>query len=183
MKKQSAARKTPAAKSPDRPARKRVGNVRGLILGLLESGPRSSAALVAEGGFSPAAVFLNIRALKQEGLVAATRQGREVLFSLTGAAPQPAAAAPVKPAKKAPIRAVPIRPAATKAVVLAYVPSELHAALNGLTRQLAPVEALADKLRVLDTLGRTLPAPIAAVLGSIAEDLQRIAASDAPIPF
>ncbi|GAC1620388.1 MAG: hypothetical protein NVS9B10_02070 [Nevskia sp.] len=173
---------TAASASSGKKSRTRVGNVRGLILELLASGPMSSSALVAQGKFSPASVFLNMKSLKQEGRVTAARNGREVLFSLAGAA---GAAAPTaaKPPKKA-VKGKPVKtPSSSHGLVLAYVPSELHSALSGLTHRLAPVEGLAEKLNVLDTLRGTLPAPIAAVLAAVASDLQRMAPSDSPVPF
>lgn len=162
-----------SAPAPSRPpARKRRTGVRGRILELLQSGARTRSDLVRKGGFSAASLYLNLKALKKEGRVVTTRHGRSVLIALADA-PHAAIEGVV----------LPVMPkAATKTgrtVVAAYVPRELHEALESLQQRLAPVERSEEKLLVLEQLALTLPAPIAAVLQDIMADLARLSANRA----
>lgn len=138
------------------------------MLGLLASGPQTSSELVAKGGFSPASLYLNLKALKKEGLVRSTRNGRNVSIALTSAA---------QAAADAPIEGEVLPPSKSKsgnALVSAYVPRELHEALEGLARRLSPVDRVEEKLLVLEQLTRTLPAPVASVLQDVMSDLVRL---------
>lgn len=155
--------------------RTRQTGVRGKVLELLASGPKTSAELVRAGGFSSAALYLNIKALKADGQVSAKRNGREIMLSLNGKRSATSQKVQTEVIVE-PVVVGTTRPAMKSSdMVIAYVPAELHEALNGLSRRLQPVDALAEKLNVLDHLCRTIPVPIAAVLKSIAEDLQRVA--------
>jgi DNA-binding transcriptional ArsR family regulator len=167
--------------------KKRQTGVRGRVLEILAAGPRSSAELVTEGGFSTASLYLNLKSLKDDGLVESERDGRVVMIRLSGKAasgkPAPAAKpVAVKPIEgvvvSAPVEEVIDEPAAEapkrNAVVLAYVPRDLHEALDGVTRRLSPIEGTQEKLMVLDRLARSLPTPVASVLRSIMDDVARL---------
>ena len=174
MKKKVASTKPATHLSSSASKRSRAKGGRDRVLQLLASGPRTASELVAKGGFSSAALYLNIKALKAERLIKADRNGREITYSL--AEPSVAASKRRKPVAAESVKAslpVPMN-AITASVVVAYVPEELHAALNGLTQRLAPIHMVGDKLEVLDHLVRTLPKPIAAVLASISDDLRRL---------
>jgi len=169
--------KRQAVEAAPKKTRKRQSNVRGLILGLLESGPLSSPSLVAQGGFSPASLYLNIKAMKKEGLISAKRNGREVFFSLTGKSAGSTEAVSIPERKKAAAKTTKVKPAVTPSAIVAYVPAELHEALNGLTLRLTPVEHVEEKMLVLDQLSASLPPAIGSILSSIREDLARLVAA------
>lgn len=179
-------KKTKAAKAGKAARRKRQTGVRGLVLDILAAGPRSSAQLVTEGGFSTASLYLNLKSLKDEGLIETERDGRVVMISLSGKARKNVSAVPAPaPVSKArpvvtPVEGEVIEAAETaavpkrNAVVLAYVPRDLHEALDGVTRRLSPIEGTQEKLMVLDRLARTLPGPVADVLRSLMDDVTRL---------
>lgn len=161
-----------AAKSPAKarpPARKRQTGVRGLVLKLLQGGAMTSSELVSKGGFSAASLYLNLKALKKDGLIVTTRNGRSVMIGLAGTHGEAIEGVVLPVAAKSAAKS-------GSAVVAAYVPRELHEALEGLQRRLAPVERSEEKLLVLEQLARTMPAPVAAVLQDIMADLLRFTA-------
>ncbi|GAC1620971.1 MAG: hypothetical protein NVS9B10_03290 [Nevskia sp.] len=168
----AAAAKAPAGK-PKKKLRTRLTGVRGRVLGLLADGPLTSSELVSKGGFSAASLYLNLKALKKDGMVKTIRNGRSVSISLTGA-PEPAAAeGAAMPTPKAAAKTK-----AKSALVKAYVPRDLHEALEGLTRRLSPIERADEKLRTLEQLARSLPSPVASVLKDIMGDLARLSSAD-----
>lgn len=150
--------------------RKRQGNVRSLILEILAGGPMTTSELVTKGKFSSAAAFMHLKALRADGVIEGARQGREVYYSLNGAAPREAApeAAPKVGRRRG------RKPKAAKAVVSGR-PVSLESALDSLTRRLAPIDSLDRKISVLDQLAGSLPASVASVLAAIRDDLRRIA--------
>lgn len=166
--------------------KKRQTGVRGRVLEILAAGPRSSAELVTEGGFSTASLYLNLKSLKDDGLVESERDGRVVMIRLSGKAASSKPAPAAKPVAAKPIEGVVVsapvevidEPATEapkrNAVVLAYVPRDLHEALDGVTRRLSPIEGTQEKLMVLDRLARSLPTPVASVLRSIMDDVARL---------
>lgn len=162
-----------AAKSAG--TRKRQTGVRSLILDLLGAGPKTGSELVAQGGFSVASLYLNLKSLKDEGLIESERVGREVSFRLAGAAP----AAAVDDSASAPIEGeiinreeVVVQKVAV--VSTAYQGGDLRSALDQLSARLSPVEGAREKLMVLDQLTRTMPQPIADVLRSLMDDVARL---------
>ena len=60
------------------PRRKRQSGVRSRIIDMLSSGPMLAQDILDKGGFSPASLYLNLKALKSEGSVDTTREGRAV---------------------------------------------------------------------------------------------------------
>lgn len=170
--KAAAPSKKAASTAPKHKLRKRTTGVRARVLALLAQGAMTSSELVAKGGFSAASLYLNLKALKKEGLIRTARQGRSVSISLASGGRASAGEAiegevlpPPKPGAKA-----------TAALVSAYVPRDLHEALEGLARRLSPVERPQEKLMVLEQLARTMPTPVAAVLQEIMTDLVRLSA-------
>ena len=177
--KTSKASKTKAAdaKGPKK-VRTRLTGVRGRVLGLLADGPMTSSELVSKGGFSAASLYLNLKALKKDGMVKTLRSGRSVSIALTGATD----ATPAADAASAAPAALPgkrrgRKPKSATTLVAAYVPRDLHEALEGLTRRLSPIERADEKLRTLDLLARSLPAPVASVLKDIMSDLGRLSSA------
>lgn len=160
---------TPAGQ-PKRKLRKRTTGVRSKVLDLLATGPMTSSDLVAKGGFSAASLYLNLKSLKKDGLIKTARNGRSVSISLSPAA-RAAAEAPIEGEVLPPPKPT-AKP--TVALVSAYVPRDLHEALEGLARRLSPVDRLEEKLMVLEQLSRTMPAPVAAVLQETMADLVRL---------
>jgi hypothetical protein len=53
---------------------------------------------------------------------------------------------------------------------------ELHMALEVVMVRLAPIDQMAEKLHVLQTLSRGAPEPVAEILQLLAEDVSRFAA-------
>ena len=64
----------------------RVSGVSSKILEILGAGAKSTSDLISEGGFSSAAAFLNLKKLKDQGLVETERAGRNVMYRLADAA-------------------------------------------------------------------------------------------------
>lgn len=182
--KKATSKSAKAGKAGKSARRKRQTGVRGLVLDILAAGPRSSAQLVAEGGFSTASLYLNLKSLKDEGLIETERDGRVVMIRLSGKAPKVARSAPAAASsERIPVTAVEgeVMDATEEAgvpkrnaVVLAYVPRDLHEALDGVTRRLSPIEGTQEKLMVLDRLAQTLPGPVADILRSLMADVTRL---------
>lgn len=169
-------RKAPkAAKAPkEGKTRGRQGNVRGLILDLLAGGPMTTSELVTKGGFSSAAAFMHLKALRADGTIASARNGREVMYSLSGAVPvatdSAAATGTAAPAKHG------RKPKAAKAApVKKGANTSVDADLERLARRLAPIDQVARKVALLEKLADSVPASVASVLNAIRDDLNRIA--------
>jgi len=154
---------------PAVPRRKRQSGVRGRILELLATGSLAAQDLVDQGGFSPASLYLNLKALKAAGSVDTLRDGRVVRYQLTGALGSEAAAA--KPAKAA--RGRPNRTSSDIAPALTAT-AELKAALGVLLTRLSPIEDADEKIMVLSQLAGSMPAPVARVLRAVVDDLDRL---------
>ncbi len=153
--------------------RNRVSGVSAKILEILGSGPRSTSDLIAEGGFSSASAFLNLKKLKVQGTVLSERAGKSVNYSLSDASAV-VSEAPRRGRKKGSKN----KPAAAKKAAkrapkgLAEVTGgSLSSALALIAERFSPVTDLARKVNVLDELGRSLPHEIAAVLKEIRADL------------
>lgn len=162
-----------AAKATATPGtrRKRQSGVRGRILKILAAGPVSGPELLKQGKFSPAALYLNLKAMRADGLVDSQRNGRTVMLSLTGSG---------SAAEQAPIEGEVVseqpRPKAKagSALVPALIPQDLHEALNVVAIRLSPVARVQEKLVVLDQLARSMPDPVAEVLRSVIDDVARL---------
>lgn len=156
------------------PRRKRQSGVRGRIVEMLGAGPLLAQDILDQGGFSPASLYLNLKALKSEGLVDTTREGRSVRYTLTGAVASEAgesAAAEPKTRKK------PGRKAGTKNVAkpaAAAADGDLKGALGVLMARLAPIDKVDEKLMVLQQLAGSLPGPVSGILKSVIDDLSRL---------
>lgn len=158
----------------------RVTGVSAKILSLLNGGTKSTAELIAEGGFSSAAAFLNLKKLKDQGLVNTERAGRNVMYRLADAAAavaiddaprrgrkkgskNKAAAAPVKKAGKR----------GPKAPAPDGDTGSLRGELAAIAARFAPIDDLKRKLDVLDQLAQSMPREVASVLKAIKADLSR----------
>ena len=164
MKTKTRSRKAGKLANPDTPAprRKRQGGVRGRIIEMLDSGALLAQELLDQGGFSPASLYLNLKALKADGLVDTSREGRSVRYLLTGASAAPVTRSPGKRGRK---------PGAKAAAAPA---DDLQSALGVLMTRLAPIDKADEKLLVLSQLARSLPGPVAGILESVIEDLSRL---------
>lgn len=168
--------KTPkATKTPKTgKTRSRQGNVRGLILDLLASAPMTTSELVAKGGFSSAAAFLHLKTLRADGTISSARNGREVVYSLSGSAPVVSDATASTPAATPGRRG---RKPKTAKTAPAKNTGDLSvdAALQSLARRLAPIDQVERKIALLNQLAGSLPTSVASVLAAIRDDLSRIA--------
>lgn len=158
----------------------RVTGVSAKILSLLNGGTKSTAELIAEGGFSAAAAFLNLKKLKDQGLVETERAGRNIMYRLAEAASAVTIEdAPrrgrkkgsknksaVAPAKKAGKRGPKVKEQDSDA-------GSLRGELAAVAARFAPIEDLKRKLDVLDQLAQSMPREVAAVLKAIKVDLSR----------
>lgn len=158
----------------------RVSGVSAKILSMLGAGPKSTAELINDGGFSSAAAFLNLKKLKDQGLVETERAGRNVMYRLADSAAAVALAeAPRRGRKKGSKNkaAAPSKSAGKrgrKAAAPATADSgNLSGALAAIASRFAPVADLKQKLDVLDQLAQSLPREVAAVLKAIKSDLTR----------
>ena len=184
-------KRTPKAKLVDIAAegsgrRKRQSDVRGRILKFLESGPMGGPELLKKGKFSSTALYLNLKALKDEGLIDSRRSGKSVTISLTGATHASAAAAdePADTTIEAEVMHEHVaeaaavnadaHAAASSSLVAPMVSKELHDALNAIAFRFSPVDRAQEKLVVLDQLARTMPAPVSAVLRQVIDDVVRL---------
>ncbi|WP_292999783.1 helix-turn-helix domain-containing protein [Nevskia sp.] len=159
------------------PRRKRQSGVRGRILDMLADGPALAQDILDKGGFSPASLYLNLKALKNEGAVDTQRDGRAVRYFLTGQAPAAAegsdeegaaAPAPKKRGRK------PGSGKKGKTAAAPKAPNDLRDALGVLTARLAPIDNVNEKLLVLGQLAGSLPGPVSKVLNSVIDDLSRL---------
>lgn len=151
------------------PRRKRQSGVRGRIVEMLGTGPMLAQDILERGGFSPASLYLNLKALKAENVVDTTREGRSVRYTLTGAAGEgaPAVASEGKSRKK------PGRKAGSKKAA-APAAGDLKGALGVLMARLAPIDKVDEKLMVLNQLAGSLPGPVSGILKSVIDDLSRL---------
>ncbi len=170
-------KKAPLSKKPIKLRKKRVGNVRGLILKALASGAKTRPNLQKASGASYNALVMHLTRLREEGVVSVDASNR--LISLIDA--KPAEAAKPEPKTKPPAKAeaTTTLPALAKeaALVAGYSPRVLNEALDALAARFKPIPALDEKLLVLDQLAEQIGGPIAHVLGSIKGDLVRFSAS------
>lgn len=166
MSKKSAASKAPTG---------RVSGVSAKILELLAGGSKSTSDLIAEGGFSAAGAFLNLKKLKAAGAVVTERAGRAVHYSLAdGASLQEAA--PRRGRKKASMNKAADKPGRKAKASKAASPSaskSLAAELAAIADRFRPNADLDRQLDVLDNLVSSMPASVARVLGSIRAELVR----------
>lgn len=158
----------------------RLTGVSARILSLLQGRAKTTAELISEGGFSNAGAFLNLKKLKDQGLVEAERVGRLVIYRLTEATagvaitPNPALGRSKgrKPKAADAISGNKVtrkkRSPPTRVVV-----SSLRDELSAIAARFAPVYDLDRKLDVLDKLAKTMPREVASVLNSIKKDLIR----------
>lgn len=160
LKKKIAARNAgkPLAAEAPKARRKRQGGVRSRLVEMLAAGPLPAQQLLEQGGFSPASLYLNLKALKADGLIDTAREGRSVCYALIGKA----AADPARRGRKPGVRTA--APAA----------DDLRHALGVLMARLAPIEAADEKLMVLGQLAESLPGPVSKVLLAVIDDLSRL---------
>lgn len=152
------------------PRRKRQSGVRGRIVEMLSTGPMLAQDILERGGFSPASLYLNLKALKSEGVVDTAREGRSVRYTLTGAV---ASEGSVVVAPEVKIRKKPGRKAGSKNVA-APAAGDLKGALGVLMARLAPIDKVDEKLMVLNQLAGSLPGPVSSILKSVIDDLSRL---------
>lgn len=137
---------------------------------MLGTGPLLAQDILDRGGFSPASLYLNLKALKAEGVVDTSREGRSVRYTLTGTAASeasPAVASEPKSRKKAG------RKAGSKNVAKP-AEGDLKGALGVLMARLAPIDKVDEKLMVLEQLAGSLPGPVSGILKSVIDDLSRL---------
>ncbi|WP_428380892.1 helix-turn-helix domain-containing protein [Nevskia ramosa] len=152
----------------------RVSGVSTKILEILAGGPRSTADLISEGGFSAAAAFLNLKKLKEQGAVEGERAGKSVNYRLADASAV-VSEAPRRGRKKGSKNKSPA--AAKKAgkpgpkSTPAVTGGSLSAALAAIADRFSPVADLDRKVNVLDELSKSLPREVATVLKDIRADL------------
>ncbi len=158
----------------------RVTGVSAKILSLLKGGTKSTAELIAEGGFSSAGAFLNLKKLKDQGLVITERAGRNVMYRLADAAAAVAIEeAPRRGRKKGSkikVAAAPVKKAGKRGPK-AQAPNtdagSLRGELAAIAARFAPIDDLKRKLDVLDQLAQSMPREVASVLKAIKADLDR----------
>lgn len=148
--------------------RKNAKNVRDAVLALLRNGPATRAQLLAGGSFSPAALNLHLRALRQSRKIKAQGK-RPILFSLArGAAAEP---------QIVDVEFEAASPGANDhqgALLPALVSSaDLQSALDAVDRRLGAKDRIHEKLLTLERLAGTLPQPIADILNEIRADYVR----------
>ncbi len=137
---------------------------------MLGTSPMLAQDILERGGFSPASLYLNLKALKSEGVVDTTREGRSVRYTLTGAA---ASEGSVAVASEGKIRKKPGRKPGGKKVA-APAAGDLKGALGVLMARLAPIDKVDEKLMVLNQLAGSLPGPVSSILKSVIDDLSRL---------
>lgn len=158
----------------------RVTGVSAKILSLLSGGTKSTAELISEGGFSSAGAFLNLKKLKDQGLIETERAGRNVLYRLADAAANVATeAAPRRGRKKrsknkaATKQGTKTGKRRSKEKVPKGDVGNLSSELAAIAARFAPIEDLKRKLDVLDQLMKSMPREVAFVLTAIKGDLGR----------
>lgn len=158
----------------------RVTGVSAKILSLLSGGTKSTAELIAEGGFSSAGAFLNLKKLKDQGLVETERAGRNVMYRLADAAATVAIEeAPRRGRKKGSTNKVPPSPTkkagkrGLKAKASEGNVGSLRGELAAIAARFAPIDDLKRKIEVLDQLTQSMPREVASVLKAIKTDLSR----------
>ena len=166
-------------KSSELTSRARVSGVSGKILYLLKNGARSTAELVAAGGFSKASAFQSLKKLKGQGLVETERLGRTPLFWLTDAAAWVEVVdeslrgqntvAKTKAGVFAKASGKSVRPATQDVSEI----DNLTKALASVANRFTPITDLDEKLVVLDRLAALFPQEVAALLKAIRGDLTR----------
>lgn len=152
----------------------RVSGVSAKILELLAIGSKSTSDLIAEGGFSAAGAFLNLKKLKDAGAVVTERVGRSVHYSLSEGASLPEATSR-RGRKKGSKNKVAVklgRKARSKTAAPA-APKSLAAELAAIADRFRPNADLDQQLDVLDNLVNSMPKSVADVLKSIRAELVR----------
>jgi hypothetical protein len=174
------AKAVPLASTVKKTRKARVNNVRELVIKALKSGSKSRPALQKATGASYNGLVMHLSKLKDEGLVAFDASNR--IVSLVGS-PVTASKATTKSAKKPETAAVEKAPSTALAVVetpaalvpVSYAATVLKDALDQFMERIKPIEALDDKVLVLDHLAGQLGGAIAVVLSDIKSDLLRSA--------
>ena len=157
----------------------RVTGVSAKILSLLNGRTKSTAELITEGGFSSASAFLNLKKLKDQGLVEAERAGRNVMYRLAEAAAVPIEDAPRRGRKKGSKNKAAAAPAkkpgkrGPKAKAPDSEAGSLRGELASIAARFSPIDELKRKLDVLDQLAQSMPREVASVLKAIKGDLSR----------
>lgn len=158
----------------------RVTGVSAKILSALYGGTKSTAELIADGGFSSASAFLNLKKLKDQGFVETERAGRNVMYRLADAAAAVAIDdAPRRGRKKGSKNkavAAPAKKAGKPGPKVKATESEvgsLRGELVAIAARFAPINDLSRKLDVLDQLAQSMPREVASVLKAIKADLSR----------
>lgn len=172
------------AVSPQKPVpavktarKKRVGNVRGLILKSLASGPKTRAALQKSSNASYNALVMHLTRLREEGVVETDASNRLISLTAAGSAAQAGAAPKARASTRsaAPSTTLP-QLARETPLVAGYSPRALNEALDALAARFKPIPALDEKVLVLDQLAEQIGGPVGHVLGSIKTDLLRLSA-------
>lgn len=149
--------------------KKRQRDVRGRILQLLADGTLKRAELVKRGRFSGSALFLHVKALREEGLITEDPDTRTL--SLTYALPGD----DLDIIDGEVVRhEVGQERSADRPLVSTGVSKELHLAMGTVLSRLAPIDNLPGKLFVLDQLACTTPKLVSEVLRTVMDDLQRL---------
>ena len=148
--------------------RRRARGVRKIILGLLAKGPMTRAEIVKAGKISGAALYLHLKALRDEGVVAVDSVSHKLML---GSAAAEAADEGVEEAV-----AGDTEQAETLPALPVHVPRALHEALDAVLFRLSPIEHASEKILILEQLSRTTPKPVAEILRSLMEDVARLSA-------
>lgn len=157
----------------------RVTGVSAKILSLLHGGAKSTADLITEGGFSSAGAFLNLKKLKDQGLVETERAGRNVMYRLADAAAAVAIGDAPRRGRKKGSKNKAAAPAkkngkrGPKVKTSESAGGNLRDELAQIAARFSPIENLDGKLEVLDQLMKSLPREVASVLKAIKADLGR----------
>ncbi len=157
----------------------RVTGVSAKILRLLDGGPKSTADLIKQGGFSSAGAFLNLKKLKDQGLVETERAGRNVMYRLAAAAAAVAIEdSPRRGRKKgsknkAAAKTKKNEKRGPKASSSESTGGNLRDELAQIAARFAPIDDLRHKLDVLNQLAQSMPREVASVLKAIKGDLSR----------
>ncbi len=150
--------------------RARASNVRETILKLLAKSSMTMEEMSSQGSFSVQSGFLNVKKLKEEGVLMTVREGRSVRYVLNanGAAVTPKTAKPGKVSKAGKIPGKKGRPSGKTAV---GGEETLKSALKTVMGHLMPITELQEKVGVLDQLIGALPKAVGSVLSKIKDDL------------
>ncbi len=148
--------------------KKRVGNVRALILKALNSGAKTRSALQNSTGASYNALVTHLTRLRAEGVVKVDGANRLIALAADAAGAEKPDA---RTGKTLPLLS------SEKALVAGYSPRVLNEALDAFNHRLKPIHSFDEKVLVLDQLSGQIGGAIGEVLGSIKADLMRISGS------